>query len=112
MAKYFTERETIGLVPELVELLDEAREIAGVPFVITSGYRTPAENQAAGGVSESAHESGKAVDLACNDGLSRFKMVYALLFVGCRRVGVYNHHIHADVDETKVQDVIWTGLSN
>ena len=33
-----------------LELLDNARDIAGVPFKITSGYRTKAHNREVGGL--------------------------------------------------------------
>ncbi len=39
----------------LMELLDEARDEAGTPFIATSGYRPAAQNAAAGGASDSAH---------------------------------------------------------
>ena len=42
------------------EKLDYARNIAGIPFIITSGYRCPAHNQAVGGVSSSSHIHGHA----------------------------------------------------
>jgi len=43
--------------------LDAAREMAGVPFVITSDWRSPQENAAAGGYERSLHLRGRAVDL-------------------------------------------------
>ena len=35
MYKYFKDSEVVGLKPEFVKLLDQARGIAGVPFIIT-----------------------------------------------------------------------------
>lgn len=43
--------------------LQATRDILGGPFIITSGYRTPDQNKAAGGASGSYHMKGMAVDL-------------------------------------------------
>lgn len=43
--------------------LDAAREHAGVPFVITSDWRSPEANADAGGWERSLHLRGRAVDL-------------------------------------------------
>lgn len=108
---YFTDKEVEGLDTELVAKLDQARHIAGVPFQITSGYRSMESNAAAQGVGDSSHLNGLAVDLACSDSHNRFRMLLGALQAGFKRVGVYNHHIHLDIDDSKVQEVTWTGVS-
>lgn len=111
--KYFQDFEVEGLQNDLVALLEKAREKAGIPFVITSGARSPEENKSVvGAVQDSSHLQGLAVDLRCSQSRQRFLMVSALLSVGVRRVGLYDKHIHADVDSSKDQDVIWVGLSH
>lgn len=110
--KHFDESELRGLDPRLVEMLARARGLAKVPFRITSGFRTSAENQAAGGVMDSAHTRGLAVDLACFDSRARMRMMSALLVAGFRRIGCYNRHIHVDIDEMMPQDVLWVGESH
>jgi uncharacterized protein YcbK (DUF882 family) len=107
MYKYFKEEEIIGLKPELVDMLDRAREIAETAFVITSGLRTLEHNKEVGGVEDSAHLTGEAVDIACVNSQRRFRIVKALLDVGFRRIEIRPTHIHCDIDETKVQDVIF-----
>lgn len=109
---YFKDEEVAGLDKELVSKLDSARHVAGVPFTITSGKRTLEENQNAGGVQDSAHETGLAVDLRVPDGTSRFLMVSALLQAGFKRMGVYDKHIHVDIDASKPQNVLWVGQSH
>jgi hypothetical protein len=99
---HFTDAEAEGLDPALVEKLDVAREIAGVPFVITSGLR-PGD--------EKSHGRGKAVDIGCVSSRDRMKIVHALIIVGFRRIGVYDKHVHADVDDLLPQDVLWWGVS-
>lgn len=112
IAKYFTEDETRGLKDELIQGLDKARSIAGIPFVITSPVRTLAENQSSGGVEDSSHLQGWAVDLRCSDSSSRYAIVKALLAVEFTRIGIYDKHVHVDCDPTKPSNVIWIGVSH
>ena len=106
--KYFSPKEIIGLKSELVVLLDKARGIAGVPFVLTSGYRNPAKNKSVGGVEDSSHITGLAVDIRVRDGVSGGKILLALAQVGFTRFGFYkDNHIHVDMDTTKPSPCIW-----
>lgn len=93
---------------ELIERLDQARELAGVPFTVSSGYRCKEHNAAVGGSSTSSHLLGLAVDIVVDGGSNRFKVVDALLKVGFTRVGVAKSFVHADIDKAKVQNVLWT----
>ena len=108
--KYFSEAEVAKykLVPELWELLDKAREIAGVPFVITSGRRTDSNNEDVGGAEKSAHLTGEGCDLSVKNSTTRFKIVNALLKTGFNRIGIYDTHIHCDISKTNPQNVMWT----
>lgn len=105
--KYFKPNEIISLDPYLVYLLDLARDIAGIPFVITSGYRTKEKNLKVGGVEDSAHLSGKAADLRCRNSVERFIMVDSLLAAGFKRIGFGAGHIHVDIDDEKPQNVMF-----
>jgi len=91
-----------------INMLQQARNNAGIPFKITSGYRSPASNAKAGGVSESAHLKGMAADIAVTDGRQRFLIISAALKAGFRRIGVSQGFIHLDSDSSLPQDVIWT----
>lgn len=91
---------------EFIALLDMARAMAGVPFVITSAWRDSTESK--------AHFLGKAVDLRAKDSGHRFKIVHACIMAGFCRVGVYykTGHVHVDrntEDEGFPQDVFWVG---
>ncbi len=100
--KYFSSKEVAAakLQPQVFAMLDAARGIAGVPFVITSGLRTAAENQAVGGEPNSAHLRGLAADLACTN-QTRQAMLKGLLTCG---VPVFLEdcptHIHVDLDSS------------
>jgi hypothetical protein len=109
--KYFKPYEVQGVKHETVEMLDKAREKAGIPFVITSGYRSDAQNARAGGIKDSAHTSGYAVDIRVRNSSERYKIVNACLEVGFNRVGVYDGHVHVDNDPSKAPEVLWVGLS-
>lgn len=109
---YFKPEEIEGLDAELVAKLDWARGRSGVPFIITSGKRSPEENERVMGVDASAHMKGLAVDLRCSDSQARYKMLNALFLSGFKRLGVYDKHIHADLDSSLPQEVVWVGLSH
>lgn len=105
--RYFKQYEIVGLKPELVQMLDKARGIAGIPFKINSGFRTEAENKKAGGVEDSAHLLGLAVDIACTTDSARHKILNALRDVGFNRIGIAKTFVHCDIDKSKSPNVIW-----
>lgn len=112
MARYFTPEEVAGLDPRLIDMLDRARGIAKVPFIITSGLRSVEENAGAGGVSDSSHLRGLAVDLRCQESRARYFMISALLAAGFTRIGLYSAHLHVDIDSTLPPMVAWVGVSH
>lgn len=91
-----------------LDLLEKTREIADIPFIITSGYRTPEHNAKVGGVQGSSHTKGYAVDIKCSSSLNRYKVIKAALEAGFNRIGVSGSFIHLDNDPLKHPNVIWT----
>ena len=90
-----------------VSKLDEIRADAGIPFVITSGYRTPAHNAKVGGVADSSHMKGVAVDISApTDGIRR-KIAAAAIKHGVTRIGWGRSFIHLDMDSAKTQGITW-----
>lgn len=87
--------------------LDEAREYAGIPFIINSAYRSPTHPESIKNPT-SSHIKGLAVDISVKDSRTRFLVLDALLVVGFSRVGISNSFIHVDLDMDKSQNVIWT----
>ena len=76
-------------------------------MIITSGYRCEKHNKEIGGLEDSAHKKGLAGDIAVPNSCYRFLLLKALIKVGFKRVGIYKNFIHADLDESKPQGVIW-----
>lgn len=105
--RYFKQYEIVGLKPELVQMLDDARHIAGIPFKLNSGFRTKSQNEKAGGVEDSAHLTGLAVDIACTSDTARHKIITALQKVGFNRIGIAKTFVHCDIDKSKSPNVIW-----
>lgn len=106
--KYFKESEVLGLKPELVKMLDKAREYAGIPFVINSGYRTLEHNEDVGGVGASSHILGEAVDLRARNSNEHFLITRGLILAGFTRISrKYPSHIHCDISKDKVQNVLF-----
>ena len=87
--------------------LDYARGIAGIPFKITSGFRTKARNQLVSGRVGSSHLKGLAVDIAYYGSRERYLILQSLMQVGITRFGIGKGFIHCDVDKSKDPDVIW-----
>lgn len=108
--KYFTEKEVVGLKSEFVSILDKARDIAQTPFKITSGFRSPEKNVQVGGVPNSSHTKGLAVDLACTDNFKRTLILKGLYNCGTDLfIEICKSHIHVDMDKSihKLGQTMW-----
>lgn len=115
-SKYFKEEEFNRCSPSCslqdmkqttISKLDTAREIAGIPFFLSSAFRSSEHDRVKGRSGTGAHTLGRAVDIRCNTSKNRFLIVKALLKAGFKRVGVANTFIHADDSETHDQEVLW-----
>jgi len=101
----FESRDTneVKIYPELVQKTQRIRDIIRLPLRINSGYRTPERNQAVGGVPNSLHCQGKAVDLSCAF-VSLAQLTIAAIMAGFPKVIVYKskNFIHCDLSETRI----------
>jgi len=91
----------------IIEMLDVVRAEYGKPIRISSGYRTEEHNQKVGGVSNSSHLKGLAVDIKVKNGRERYELLN-ILTKYFYRIGIGNSFIHVDIDLDKPQNVIWT----
>jgi hypothetical protein len=91
-------------------MLNEARKIANVPFVVNRSCSCPSHNESVGGSDTSSHLTGYAFDIHTGgDSTRRFAILNGLIRAGFRRIGVYKTFIHADNDPTKPAGVVWLG---
>lgn len=112
MKNYFNEQEFVckccgegSIDGALLNRLNLARQIAGIPFVIKSGYRCEKNNKKVGGRSNSAHLRGLAVDIQAKDSRTRHKVLSAVYAAGFKRIGINPQFIHVDVDESLPSEV-------
>lgn len=99
------------MTKEFLKKIDKAREISGVPYIITSGFRTPQHNetlkkQGYKASPNSSHLKGVAADISCLDSGTRQKIVNGLIKAGFTRIGISDTFIHCDCDSDK-HDAIW-----
>lgn len=91
--------DTISLT--LVNQLQRARDLLGVPMIITSGCRCEKWNEKEGGSSTSAHLDGSASDISVESSENRYLLVCALLNAGFQRIGMGEGFLHVDIDYTR-----------
>jgi len=115
-SKYFKESEFQACSPACslqdmnqatMSKFDTAREIAGIPFVINSAYRSPQWDRSKGRSGTGAHTLGRAIDIRCNTERNRFLIVDALFKAGFTRIGIAKTFIHADDSPSHSQQIIW-----
>jgi hypothetical protein len=122
--EYFTEKElTCGcgcglqrLDPDTRRLLNNARELAGIPFVVNSASRCEVHNAAVGGKPDSAHVPSRdktghcyAADIRFKNGWECFRIVGGALAAGFTRIGVSQKggFVHMDNSPYLPQDVFF-----
>ena len=114
--RYFTEDEFMmdgapvfdKMDAWFLEILDDARDFAEVPFNIVSSYRSPEYNEKVGGVPDSAHTKGVAVDVSYSNGNEAWHIIDGAFMAGIKRIGIAGGFIHLDDDRTKPYPCIWT----
>ena len=98
-------RENIDL--SLVAALEMLERKSGLELEFSSGYRCKACNAAAGGVKNSAHLRGFAVDIIAGNSAERYLILHNAISMDFRRIGIAKTFIHLDVDTKLNQDVLW-----
>lgn len=115
---YFREEEFQQLTPScsisqmdetLLEGVDELREAVGLPFVLTSAYRSPYWDLAKGRSGDGPHTKGMAVDISApNSYFARRVLEEALkrphIFMG---IGIGKLFIHLDVMYRNYAPLVW-----
>lgn len=107
--KYFNRREFVmgdenvfdKMDMDLLSRIDSLRELVGEPLRVTSSFRDENYNASVGGSKKSMHLLGRAVDLSCNNGTLRRKIVKSALDLGLS-VGVAKLFIHIDNRDNEI----------
>lgn len=85
---------------ETVRMADEIRRRAGVPLTVNSGLRCARHNAEVGGVSNSLHTTGQAVDLSGSISPAKLhqiaEQVQAEMIPGRGGLGLYSWGVHID----------------
>lgn len=92
---------------EFLLMLDKARDIAGIPFRISSGYRTIFHNEAVGGLRGSSHCEGRAADILYEGKAQAVRIIASLTVAGFRRIGMSSNFIHCDNSPDKPSPAYW-----
>lgn len=99
--------DPIFIDTELVNVLQKIRNHFGKSVTITSAYRTPTKNKAAGGTQYSQHLYGKAADIKVKGIAPKSVSAYAeKLLPEKGGIGTYSTFTHIDVRATKAR---WKG---
>lgn len=115
--KYFKDEEFKLAMPAcslsqmdevFMKRLDDAREYAGIPFIINSAFRSVEYEKSKGRSGTSQHTKGLAVDIRCINNAQRFRILASLIMVGFRRIGIGTSFIHVDAGYPNSEPIIWT----
>jgi len=99
---------TVDVDKKFLAKLEMARQIANIPFIVTSGTRCIAHNNAVGGVDDSAHlPPTHACDIYIGNSSDRYVTLISLIRVGFKRIGIGVNFIHVDDDMTKPDELVW-----
>ena len=90
-----------------LELLENCRAFAGVPFIVTSSIRCVKHNNTVGGGDRSAHLTGHAVDIKAIDSNTRHKILNAAFRLKVPRIGIAKTFVHLDNSPYLAADVVW-----
>ena len=94
----------------VIEYAEDLERVYGYDLLITSGYRTPNKNLQVGGVRNSAHTRGLAIDVQVVGGKQRFYIVKSALEFGFKRIGVGHRHVHLDMDLSKPYPTVFPDI--
>jgi hypothetical protein len=115
MKEYFTDKELTcrcgcgknNFDPTIRGRLNQAREIAKIPFRINSACRCLKHNTDIGSKPTSSHILGLAMDIAVTTDHERFLILSSLILLRFKRIEIGINYIHVDGDEQKPQEICW-----
>ena len=90
-----------------LSMLNNVRELVGVPMIVTSGSRCPEYNKKVGGVETSDHLTGQGTDVFCETSSMRFALIRSAIAIGFKRIGVAKDFIHLGSNNNNPRNVFW-----
>lgn len=106
---HFSEEEFLACTPScsglqmnkrFMDVLEQVRTWSGVPMKLTSAFRSQDYEHSKGRSGNSWHCLGMAVDIACTNAVSRYKIIDAAIKFGITGIGVASNYIHLDLRDT------------
>jgi uncharacterized protein YcbK (DUF882 family) len=97
--------ENVKVIAEQLQVL---RDVLNIPITINSAYRSPAHNKKIGGVKDSQHITGKAVDIVAK-GITTNYLAFKIKELISKGkmleggIGVYDTFVHYDIRGTKAR---------
>lgn len=86
---------------EALDVLQKARDLAGMPFHINSAYRDPVHNAMVGGAPRSVHKTGCAFDISLR-GFDKQELIRICRAAGFTGFGVnYQTFLHVDTGRNR-----------
>jgi uncharacterized protein YcbK (DUF882 family) len=95
------------MVPAFMMALDMLREESGFPFIVTSGYRCKKHNKQIGGVLDSTHTKGTAVDIKLPISTGAFHKFIRLATAFGFNIGIYPASVHLDLRDRDPDNYFW-----
>ncbi len=103
------------IVPSFMRFMQMLRTEVGVPFTVTSGYRSPEHNAATSGTKskDGPHVSGQAMDIAIAYS-EAFELIALAMNNGAKGVGMRQHgringrYVHIDQWYKRDAPTLWT----
>ena len=97
--------ENIKIIAEQLQVL---RDVLNIPIKINSAYRSPAHNKKIGGVKNSQHLTGKAVDIVAKGITTNYLAfeINELILKGKMLeggIGIYDTFVHYDIRGTEAR---------
>ena len=88
-----------------MQKLQRIRDAYDKPMKVNSGCRCEAYNKTSGGSLLSMHLQGRAADIECIEGASKFKLMMIAIGAGMNGIGIGKEFLHFDDRE---HQTLWT----
>lgn len=94
---------------DFINLIDLIRYWSNVEFHVQSGFRTSERNLEIKGSLNSAHLRGLAADIFAQNNKIKHIILKSCFLFCIPRIGIYEKHIHIDVDLNLPHPIVWYG---